>query len=548
MGVRMNQRLPRALPGILAVALMAVAATTTLSAQTTMTPRLVVRALTNGDIATYKLPSTTQISGGLETVGLGEPLYLEVQIDIGIPASQIAGVLWSVTIKPAGSAAALAASPLGSNVPIAEPSDRLAYQVAGRQLLRPDVHGVYVVTAVVTAGSSGTTTLAQTFIAGTYVGIAACSKCHSGGLAQVMTPSWSQTEHASLFTNGINGVEGTGYGSGCIACHTVGYDANSTVNDGGFSATAAQLGWSFPTVLQPGNFAAMPATLQNLSNIQCENCHGAGSEHANYGGAIDGYFRAHQHRRLQPVPRRSAPPHQERGLGQFRARRDHHRSGRQRHLRRLPHRHRLHRPDEWRRPSPTRPTTPIDCYTCHEPHGLTAPTQRFAPDPQYGIGHPGRWHQSHDRRRGHSVHAVPPEPDERRDRGQHRRKRPLRSPRRPAGRHADGHQRLHLRPADSHLRAPIRGHQHLHRLPHADRGLHRSGVHAMPATTPSAPPTLPPGKPAEDLVAACQTCHGPDITSFNFPLFDYNGDGKIDGVQTEVQSTARPAFHHAAAQ
>jgi nitrate reductase cytochrome c-type subunit len=46
----------------------------------------------------------------------------------------------------------------------------------------------------------------------------------------------------------------------------------------------------------------------------------------------------------------------------------------------------------------------------------------------------------------------------------------------------------------------------------------------------------PTGKPAEDLVAACQTCHGPEVTTFDFPLFDYNGDGVIDGVQTEVQS------------
>ena len=87
MGVKLNQRLPRALAGLFAVALMAVAATTTLSAQTAMPPRLVVRAVTNGDIAAYKLPSTTQVSGGLETVGLGEPLYFEVQIDIGIPAN-----------------------------------------------------------------------------------------------------------------------------------------------------------------------------------------------------------------------------------------------------------------------------------------------------------------------------------------------------------------------------------------------------------------------------------------------------------------------------
>jgi hypothetical protein len=38
-----------------------------------------------------------------------------------------------------------------------------------------------------------------------------------------------------------------------------------------------------------------------------------------------------------------------------------------------------------------------------------------------------------------------------------------------------------------------------------------------------------------DLVAVCQQCHG-GITTFNFPVQDYNGDGVIQGVQDEVQS------------
>jgi hypothetical protein len=38
------------------------------------------------------------------------------------------------------------------------------------------------------------------------------------------------------------------------------------------------------------------------------------------------------------------------------------------------------------------------------------------------------------------------------------------------------------------------------------------------------------------LVGACQTCHGPEINSFNFSLFDYNGAGTIQGVQSEVQA------------
>ena len=533
MGVRTNQGFPRALAGVLALALMAVAATTTLHAQTTMAPRLVVRALTNGDIANYKLPSTTQISGGLETVGLGEPLYLEVQIDIGIPANQIAGVIWSISDKPSGSTATLTASPLGSNVPIAEPSDRLVYQVAGRQLLRPDIHGMYVVSATVTAGSSGTATLAQTFIAGTYVGVAACSKCHSGGLAAVIVPSWSQTAHASLFTNGINGVEGTGYGSGCIACHTVGYDANSTVNDGGFSYEATQLGWTFPTVLQVGNFAAMPSTLQNLANIQCENCHGAGSEHANYGGALNAIS----------VPTNTG------ACSQCHDDPSH-------HIKSAAWANSMHAVTT-RDPAGnatcvgchtgTGFTTrmsggtitdtsyhPIDCAACHEPHGLTTPANdshlirnmqsaTLADGTQVTTAGEGilcmQCHQSRlnvasvDSTAG-SAHFGPHE----------------------------GPQADMLMGTNGYTygqQIPSSAHQfvvtntcvdcHMQTVASTDPAFLNAGDHTFSTTY------APSGQTPEDLVGACQTCHGPDITSFNFALFDYNGDGKIDGVQTEVQ-------------
>jgi hypothetical protein len=38
-----------------------------------------------------------------------------------------------------------------------------------------------------------------------------------------------------------------------------------------------------------------------------------------------------------------------------------------------------------------------------------------------------------------------------------------------------------------------------------------------------------------DSVGACQQCHGKKITSFDFARLDYDGDHKIEGVQTEVQ-------------
>jgi len=537
MGVRTNQRLPKALAGLPAVALMAVAATTTLSAQTVLSPRLVARALTNGDIAAYTLPSTTPVSGGLSTVGLGEPFYLEVQVDAGINANQIAGVVWTLTTKPANSTAALVTSPLGSKVPIAEPSDRLAYQVAGRQLLRPDIEGVYVVTAIVTAGSSGSTTLAQTYFATTYAGVGTCTKCHNGGLAQVMVPSWSQTAHASVFTNVINGTAIAGYteSASCAGCHSVGYDANSTVNDGGFTALAKQLNWAFPTTGQAGNFAAMPAALQGVSNIQCENCHGPGALHANSGG--------------DPVA--IAMPNSSGACSQCHDEPSH-------HIKSAAWANSMHAVTTR---DPVGSATcagchsgtgfasrmngattiidtsyhPIDCATCHEPHGQTQPSSdahlirnmasaTLSDGTKVTTAGEGilcmQCHQSRvnastyvDTTAG-SAHFGPHE----------------------------GPQADMLMGTNGYTygeKIPSSAHQyivqntcvacHMQTVASTDPAFLNAGDHTFKTTY------APAGKPAEDLVAACQGCHGPEVTTFNFPLFDYNGDGVIDGVQTEVQ-------------
>ena len=329
-------------------------------------------------------------------------------------------------------------------------------------------------------------------------------------------------------------MEGTGYGVGCIACHTVGYDANSKVNDGGFSAMVAQMGWTFPTVLQPANFAAMPAALQNLANIQCENCHGPGSEHANYGGDMIAIS----------VPTNSG------ACSQCHDEPSH-------HIKSAAWANSMHAVTTTdpagnatcigchtgtgfiaRMNGATATDTSyhaIDCYTCHEPHGLTAPTNdahlirnmasaTLADGTKVTTAGEGilciQCHQARvnastyvDSTAG-SAHFGPHE----------------------------GPQADMLMGTNGYTygeKIPSSAHQyvvtntcvdcHMQTVASTDPAFLNAGDHTFKTTY------APTGKPAEDLVAACQTCHGTDITTFDFPLFDYNGDGVIDGVQTEVQ-------------
>ncbi|MFO1477134.1 MAG: cytochrome c3 family protein [Verrucomicrobiota bacterium] len=247
-----------------------------------------IRPLTPTELTKYSLPATTETSGGLNTIGVGQPAYLDALVNAAIAPSNIVSVVWTITNAPIGSAAVLSASPLGTNVPpfnmadIYNNSGGLVYQVAGRTVLRPDLPGQYAVKAVITtAGGSGTTNLVQLITAGTYVGLNNCALCHSGGIiaSNIVTP-WSGTPHATFFTRAIDGQVSSHYSKNCISCHVVGYDTNTNAVNGGFDDIANQLGWNFPTVLTNGNWAAMPSALQNLANIQCENCHGPGSEHA----------------------------------------------------------------------------------------------------------------------------------------------------------------------------------------------------------------------------------------------------------------------------
>ncbi|MGP8200640.1 MAG: multiheme c-type cytochrome [Limisphaerales bacterium] len=252
--------------------------------------RVVPRPVTPEDVTTYGLSTSTEYSGGLGTIAIGTPAYLEVDvINNAADAATVTGIAWSCT-GPAGPAT-LTASPLPTNMPVFLPSDRqFFYQLApgnSRMELRPTIAGEYTVSVIVT-NTSGTTNVSTTLNVGTYEGVEVCAFCHSGGVVGVpdMYPSWLTTAHASIFTHGIDGVLGTHYSVSCIKCHTTGYDTNaSALGDGGFYGVQQEDGWMFPTNLAntnlaSTNFSSMPQNLQNVANITCENCHGPGSQHA----------------------------------------------------------------------------------------------------------------------------------------------------------------------------------------------------------------------------------------------------------------------------
>ena len=545
-GLTKRRRFPGALAGLLAAVLMAVAVSATLNAQTLQAPVLALRPVTTGDLALYKLPSTVQVSGGLTNVAIGEPLYLEVHVDATLTAKQIGPVTWNLVATPTGSKAQLSASPLTSSVPVYEPSDRLLYQVADRKLLVPDVAGTYIVSATVTAGSTISTTVAGTYNVGTYVGITTCGACHNTGPAAQMVKPWETTLHSQIFTSGINGGSGT-TGTSCLSCHTVGYDTNNSLNDGGFLYTMQQLKWSWPTTLQPGNWNNVPAALQNLANIQCENCHGPGSTHAASGG--DTSTIALPQNTGQCNQCHDDPTHHFKGTawensmhavtttdpaGNATCVGCHTGTGFIQRMEGI---------------SPVTDTAyhAIDCAACHEPHGntQTGTTHQIRNMVSVTLGDGTVVPLTGNDSRGYPVTA-----------GEGILCMQCHQARVNAATYVDStagsaHFGPHEGPQGDMLMGtngytygqsiPTSAHQfvvpnscvtcHMQEVATTDPGFLHVGDHTF---TPSYTPA---GGKKEMLVAACQTCHGPDVTTFDFPLFDYSGNGgPIQGVQTEVQA------------
>jgi hypothetical protein len=542
----MSIRCQKAHALLTAVVLFAGGALTSVSAAsstTNLTGRIDVRPLTPAE-RTGTL-ATAEIASGLSTVPIGQPVYLDAEINRNIPPANILSVVWTITNKPFGSVAVLTNSPLGANVPVYKPADRLTYQVAGRTMLRPDVRGQYTVRATITTASYGVTNVTQNLTAGIYMGVNTCALCHSGGVvATNQFEPWSHTLHAHMFSTNIDGHT-TGYNANCISCHTVGYDANPLAANGGFDDVAAQLGWTFPPVLTNGNWASMQtnySSLATLANIQCENCHGPGSEHAYGLGDTNritvsfspgtcaqchdapSYYTKHQewNNSVHAVAITSAS-----GPGDEACVRCHTSPGFADYTKGI------NPPDSH--------YEAIDCAGCHEPHDATNPHQLRMPTTitlsqgttvtNAGLG--GFCMNCHQSRTGSYTNSLQRYPVGLPTWAGGSSFGPHNGPVADMLMGVNGYTYGKVIPSSEHRNAV--GDTcvtcHMQTVASGDPAFTHAGGHTFSMTYKVAIGGV---TNTVDKTDVCWQCHGP-ITTFDLAREDYNGDGVIEGVQTEVQ-------------
>jgi hypothetical protein len=129
----------------------------------------------------------------------------------------------------------------------------------------PDAAGLYDIAVLVTDGKNvaiGTKVLGvDTYVPAVtpyYRGATYCQTCHGGGTAGDQYTTWVASAHAGAW-NTLDDI-GNGRNATCLPCHTVGakaVNADPELDNGGYDETA----------------------VARLQGVQCENCHGPGSQH-----------------------------------------------------------------------------------------------------------------------------------------------------------------------------------------------------------------------------------------------------------------------------
>ena len=246
--------------------------------------RIRFRPLTPQEIKNAGLTNTTQKSTGSQNAGLGQPVYMEALLTNGL-ANSLVTVNWTLLSAPAGSVATISGGPLSNSVPTYDGGDRSGYFVAGRAMFKPDIVSSFnfdtsqiidydIRTDIVLSNS--TIRLTNSVYGAKYIGQNhyLCVLCHAD--KQTL---FNQTAHSTAFKEQITGAGSDHFSSKCISCHTLGYDTTPEAVNDGFDDIATSIGWTFPTNLVESNWTMMNTNLKNKANVQCESCHGAASAH-----------------------------------------------------------------------------------------------------------------------------------------------------------------------------------------------------------------------------------------------------------------------------
>jgi hypothetical protein len=183
---------------------------------------------------------------------------------------------WTLVSAPEGSSAALAKE-------VAEVNG-LGLDVAS---FVPDKEGEYVISLVVTDTEGVQTDAGEvTILATTYAGNEACKSCHADQYEK-----WAETPHGTAFERYVNTNTEAEYftaGYACARCHTVGYYPVAESTGGWWEMLSSPDNWPTETIAlnafneeegQDTFHTAFSPEVQAVSGIGCESCHGPSAAH-----------------------------------------------------------------------------------------------------------------------------------------------------------------------------------------------------------------------------------------------------------------------------